>query len=171
MQTFFLPALRVRGGLLGLCVCLFASLVPASDPLAHDFRVGSIVIDHPYAIPSAPGSRTGAVYFRMLSNKGDQADRLISAQTGIANSAGIHRMQLDGDVMRMREIPSLDLPARAAVPMRHGQSNGHHLMLEGLKTPLKDGERFDLTLRFEKAGERTVKVWVQTPRHSTAHHH
>jgi copper(I)-binding protein len=80
-------------------------------------------------------------------------------------------MQLDGDVMRMREIQSLDLPARASVPMRHGQSNGYHLMLEGLKAPLKDGERFDLTLKFEKAGERTVKVWVQTPRQTTAHQH
>ncbi len=171
MQTFILSALRVRGGLLGLCFCLFASLLPDSDSLAHDFRVGSIVIDHPYAIPSIPGSRTGAVYVRTLLNKGDQADRLISAQTGIATKVGIHRMQLDGDVMRMREIPSLDLPARASVSMRHGPSNGHHLMLEGLKAPLQDGERFDLTLKFEKAGERTVKVWVQTPRHTTAHHH
>jgi hypothetical protein len=146
-------------------------VLPAANSLAHDFRVGSIVIDHPYATPSIPGTQTGAVYFRELLNKGDKADRLLSAQTGVATSVGIHRMQLDGDVMRMREIQSLDLPARASVPTRHGQSNGYHLMLEGLKAPLKDGERFDLTLKFEKAGERTVKVWVQTPRKTTAHHH
>jgi copper(I)-binding protein len=146
-------------------------VLPAANSLAHDFRVGSIVIDHPYATPSIPGTQTGAVYFRELLNKGDKADRLLSAQTGVATSVGIHRMQLDGDVMRMREIQSLDLPARASAPMRHGQSNGYHLMLEGLKAPLKDGERFDLTLKFEKAGERTVKVWVQTPRKTTAHHH
>lgn len=171
MQTRFLGALRVRDGLLGLCVCFFASVLPASDSLAHDFRVGSIVIDHPYAPPSLPGTRTGAVYFRALHNKGDQSDRLLSAQTGVSSRVGIHHMQLDGDVMRMREIKSLDLPARAGVPMRHGQSNGYHLMLEGLKAPLKDGDRFDLTLKFEKAGERTVKVWVQTPRKTTTHHH
>ena len=171
MQTRFLSALRVRDSLIGLCVCFFASVLPAANSLAHDFRVGSIVIDHPYATPSIPGTQTGAVYFRELLNKGDKADRLLSAQTGVATSVGIHRMQLDGDVMRMREIQSLDLPARASVPMRHGQSNGYHLMLEGLKAPLKDGERFDLTLKFDKAGERTVKVWVQTPRQTTAHQH
>ncbi len=171
MQTRFLSALCVRDCLVGLCVCIFASVLPATDSLAHDFRVGSIVIDHPYATPSIPGARTGAVYFRALFNQGDQADRLLSAQTGVATRVGIHRMQLDGDVMRMREIQSLDLPERSSVPMRHGQSNGYHLMLEGLKAPLKDGDRFDLALKFEKAGERTVKVWVQTPRKNTAHHH
>ena len=44
-------------------------------------------------------------------------------------------------------------------------------MLMDLKQPLKDGDRFDLTLRFERAGERTVKVWVQTPRDATGHRH
>lgn len=171
MQIRFLHAPRVRDGLLGLCICFLANVLPATDSLAHDFRVGSIVIDHPYATPSIPGTRTGAVYFRALLNKGDQADRLLWAQTGVATRVGMHRMQLDGDVMRMREIESLELPARAGVPMRHGQSNGYHLMLEGLKAPLKDSDRFDLTLKFEKAGERTVKVWVQTPRKTTAHHH
>lgn len=52
-----------------------------------------------------------------------------------------------------------------------GNTKGYHLMLEDLKAPLKDGDRFDLTLRFEKAGERTVQIWVQTPRGNAAHSH
>lgn len=80
-------------------------------------------------------------------------------------------MQLDGDVMRMREVPTLALPGNSEQAMRHGQANGYHLMLEGLKAPLKKGDRFDLRLKFEKAGERTVKVWVQNPRSSVSHQH
>ena len=71
--------------------------------------------------------------------------------------------------MRMRELPSIELPPHAEVPMRHG--GGYHLMLVDLKQPLKDGDRIELTLRFERAGSRTVQVWVQTPRDMDAHRH
>jgi periplasmic copper chaperone A len=84
-------------------------------------------------------------------------------------------MHMDGEVMRMRQVSAIELPAKGEVRMGHTQTSakgaGHHLMLEGLKAPLKDGDRFDLTLRFEKAGERTVQVWVQQPRGAVAHKH
>jgi hypothetical protein len=75
---------------------------------------------------------------------------------------------MDGDVMRMRAVPSLDLPAGAAVKVRHG--GGTHLMLIDLKDRLQDGKCFPLWLRFERAGEREVKVCVQTPRDADAVH-
>ena len=71
-------------------------------------------------------------------------------------------MTTEGDVMRMREVPVIDLPAGQEVQLRHGQR--YHLMLINLRQPLKVGDRFDLTLKFEKAGETTVKAWVQQPR-------
>lgn len=141
--------------------------------LAHDFKAGDLRIDHPYATPSAPALRTGAVYFRTLKNPGAQADRLLSATAPVASRVEIHQMQMDGDVMRMRAVPALELPARSEVKLRHGSPNGYHLMLFDLKAPLRDGERFPITLRFERAGEREVMVWVQTPRQSApglAHH-
>lgn len=138
---------------------------------AHDFKAGTVVIDHPYATPSLPGATTGAVYFRVMKNTGKQADQLLGARTPVAEQVSIHRMQLDGDIMRMREINGLELSAKSEQRMRHGQSDGVHLMLEGLKAPLRNGDRFDLTLQFAKAGERTVKVWVQTPRNAAAHQH
>ena len=60
------------------------------------------------------------------------------------------------------------VPARGEVRLRHG--GGHHLMLIGLKAPLEDGDRFPMTLRFEKAGEREVMVWVQQPRDAAGAH-
>ncbi len=142
-----------------------------STAMAHDFKAGDLRIDHPYATPSRPGLKTGAVYFRHIRNQGRVGDRLLSASSPVAGAVEIHRMQMQGDVMRMRAVPALDIPVGAQVPMRHGTPDGHHLMLFDLKAPLKDGDRFPVTLRFERAGEHTVQVWVQTPRTSQKHTH
>jgi hypothetical protein len=142
--------------------------------LAHDFKAGALRIDHPYATPSRPGMTTGAVYFRGIRNGGNVADRLLSASTPAATSVEIHRMQmLQGDVMQMRAVPALEIPAGATVDLKHGVPDGYHLMLVDLKAPLMDGDRFPITLRFERAGVHTVQVWVQTPRRkaSAPHHH
>lgn len=137
---------------------------------AHDFKQGDLVIDHPYATPSLAGMRNGSVYFKGLRNRGGQADRLIAAKSAVAERVELHQMQMDGQVMRMREVPAIELPARTEVNLRHGGAGTHHLMLQGLKEPLKDCDRFDLELVFEKAGIRRVNVWVQTPRAGTPAH-
>ena len=162
-----------RFGLGVLTGGLFMALVIAGTARAHDFRVGNIVIDHPYATPTPMGSSTGAAYIKALRNRGDAADRLLGASSPVASRVSLHAMQLDGEVMRMREVNAIELPAKGEVRMGHKpeRTTSHHLMLEGLKAPLKDGDRFDLTLRFEKAGERTVQIGVQTPRGAAAHPH
>jgi copper(I)-binding protein len=141
-----------------------------SQAQAHDFKQGDLMIDHPYATSSLAGTRNGSVYFKGLRNRGGQADRLIAAKSAVAERVELHQMQMDGQVMRMREVPAIELPARTEVNLRHGGAGTHHLMLVGLKQPLKDGDRFDLELVFEKAGTRRVNVWVQTPRAGTPAH-
>lgn len=136
----------------------------------HDFRQGNLLIDHPYATPSLAGTPLGSVYFKSIRNQGSVPDRLVFASTPLAARVEIHRMHMDGKVMRMREVPALDLPAHTGVSLRHGGAGTHHLMLVDLKKPLKDGDRFDLELVFENAGKRQVSVWVQSPR-NTGHPH
>lgn len=141
---------------------------------AHDFKAGDLRIDHPYATPTIATQSTGAVYFRGIRNTGKAADRLLSATTPVATRVEIHRMQMQGQVMQMRAVPALELPAGTTVPLRHGASNGHHLMLRELKAPLKDGDRFPVTLTFERAGTHEVMVWVQKPNrpaHDATHQH
>jgi copper(I)-binding protein len=140
------------------------ALLSMGSAHAHDFRQGDVVMDHPYATPSLSGTTTGAVYFKSIRNKGKTPDRLLSARTAAAARVEIHQMQMDGNIMRMRQVPALELPAQTEVSLRHGGAGTYHLMLQGLKQPLKDGDRFDLELVFEKAGTRRVNVWVQTPR-------
>ncbi len=156
------------------CLLLSVAALAAGAAQAHDFKAGDLRIDHPYATPTRPGLATGAVYFKGIRNTGAVADRLLSASTPVAGRVEIHRMQMlqgvQGDVMQMRAVPALDLPAGATVAMKHGTPDGYHLMLLDLKAPLKDGDRFPVTLTFEKAGVHEVKVWVQTPRAGTAGH-
>lgn len=139
--------------------CCFAA------PLAwaHEVRLGPLRIDHPYATPTPLGATTGAAYVRTLRNTGDQADRLVGAHTPAARAVEIHRSTIDAqNVMRMRAAAGIDLPPKSERKLRHGGE--WHLMLIDLKAPLKSGDRFPMTLRFENAGEREVMVWVQQPR-------
>jgi periplasmic copper chaperone A len=123
---------------------------------AHEFRVGSLTVQHPYARVTQAGQGVGGAYFE-LRNQGD-ADRLVSASAAVAERVELHTMAMEGDVMRMRQLDALDLPAGQTVKLAPG---GQHLMLIGLKAPLTLGMRFPLELRFEKAGPVTVMVWVE----------
>jgi copper(I)-binding protein len=153
-------------GMVVLAALAALALCTATAVQAHDFRVGSLVIDHPYATPSLAGTPNGAAYLRGIRNRGNTPDRLLRAHTAVAERVELHAMATEGNVMRMREVPAIDLPAGQEVQLRHGQR--YHLMLVNLRQPLVAGDRFDLTLGFEKAGEITVKVWVQQPRAGAA---
>ncbi|MEY2687979.1 MAG: hypothetical protein RL375_2177 [Pseudomonadota bacterium] len=146
-------------------------LLAGTPAQAHGVKAGGLSIEHPYATPTPPAARVGGVYFRAIQNTGKTQDRLLGARTELADSVEIHRSDMTDGVMRMRALDALDLPAGAKVQLRHG-GEGVHLMLLGLRKPLKVGDKFALTLRFEKAGEREVEVWVQQPRDSApAHDH
>ncbi|MEY4754971.1 MAG: hypothetical protein RJA44_2646 [Pseudomonadota bacterium] len=151
-------------------LALFTLLLALCGPslsLAHDFRVGDVVVDHPYATPSAPTARNGALHFKHLKNTGTQPDRLVSISTPVAESVEMHQAQLVNDVMQMRAQPALELPPGADLAISHNDRS-YHLMLVGLKQPLKNGDRFPITLTFERGGSRELQVWVQQPRDKTA---
>ena len=167
MNPSFFPARARRGMALGL---LALWMLPGIAP-AHDFRIGAIVIDHPYATPVAAGAPNGAVHFKAIRNRGDAPDRLVGAHSPVAARVVMHHTQAQGPARKTTEVAAIELASRAELRMRHGQSDGYSLRLEGLKTPLRDGEHFDLTLRFEKAGERTIPVGVTTPRSAAPHTH
>ncbi|HZW74530.1 MAG TPA: copper chaperone PCu(A)C [Caldimonas sp.] len=133
----------------------------AAAAFAHGSRIGDIDIGHPYATPSLPGTTNGAAYFEVLENTGNSADRLLRASTPVAARVELHTMAVDAQgVMRMREVDAVALAPHAKIRMRPG--SGMHLMLVGLKDPLKDGARFPMTLEFERAGKVVVEVVVQS---------
>jgi copper(I)-binding protein len=155
------PPSRI-GSAMRATAALVASLACAAA-LGHGFRVGDIAIGHPFATPSLAGTSNGAAYFAGLENTGAVADRLLRASTPAAARVELHTMAIDAQgVMRMREIDAIELPPKAKLLMRSG--SGPHLMLIGLKAPLKEGDSFPMTLQFERAGAVEVKVVVGRPK-------
>jgi copper(I)-binding protein len=142
----------------------------ALSAVAHSFKLGEIDIGHPYARPTREGQMVGAGYLK-LANKGP-VDRLVSATSPAAGSVEIHSMSMEGDVMKMRQIDAIEIATGQTVELKPG---GYHLMLMGLKAPLKVGEKFPLTLKFEKSGEVVVTVNVEEPKSKSeatgAHEH
>jgi hypothetical protein len=97
-----------------------------------------------------PGAPTAAGY-ATITNRGISSDRLTGAYTAAAASVGLHEMEKQGGVMRMRPIPGgLAIGASATVTL---SPNGRHLMLTGLKQPLKAGEHVRVVLQFQRAGD------------------
>lgn len=133
--------------------------------LAHGSRAGDVRIDHPYSTPTPPGLRSGALYFRTLANTGSKPDRLIAAETPVAGKVEFHEMKTVNDIMKMRAIPSIDLAPGQQIALRHGGEL--HIMLLDLRKPLVEGDRFPVTLTFERGGKEEVMVWVQKPRAAT----
>jgi copper(I)-binding protein len=103
-----------------------------------------------------PAAKTAAVYLSIM-NHGSSDDALVSATTPAAEHATIHQTAMENDVMKMNEVERLAIPAGATVDLKPAAT---HLMLTGLKAPLKEGETLSLTLAFEKSGEVKIDVPV-----------
>lgn len=129
----------------------------ADDGMAPVATVGAVEIHQPWARASAGPARNGGS-FMVFRNTGEAADAVVAASSDVAETVELHTHIKDGDVMRMREVPRIDLPAGETVTLQPG---GLHVMLMGLKAPLEEGESFDLTVTFENAGSVTFAVPVQ----------
>lgn len=145
--------------MLNKLIVLGALLLPACFANAHDYKVGALEIAHPWSQELPPNAPTVAAYF-VINNEGKTADRLLSVDTPIAGEAQLHEHVMQGDMMKMQHVPSVEVPAGGEVtfaPM------AYHVMLLGLKdrSLLTDGKRFPMTLHFEKSGDVTVEVAVQ----------
>jgi len=153
-----------------LAIAAVLALLTTMSAWGQSYRVKDVQVDHPFAPPTVQGAPTAAVYFT-ITNQGKGADRLLGASTPRAKRVELHAMSMAGDVMRMREVGSIDASPGQAVKMQPGSAN--HLMLVGLAAPLKSGDRFPMTLRFEKAGKVEIEVLVQSasPARETAHQH
>jgi copper(I)-binding protein len=114
-------------------------------------------VDDAWARPTVSGQTSGGAFLRITG--GSAGDRLLGATTGVAKVAELHTMEMDGNVMRMRALPAIDIPAGQTVELKPG---GLHVMFVGLTRALQTGTSFPLTLRFEKAGEVQVDVHVRT---------
>ncbi len=154
--------------LLKKTLLLIALLAPWLSASAHEYQAGELHIEHPWSREMPPVAPTAAVYF-VVHNKSAQADRLLGAQTTVAGRAEFHEHVHADGLMKMQQVQAVDIPPGGEVrfaPM------AYHVMLFGLQRQMQDGERFPLTLTFEKAGTLELEVTVQkeAPAAAAAHH-
>ncbi len=106
---------------------------------------------------ATPGQATSAAVYLHVANAGKEADTLTGVESPNAQHAMVHTTTMANGTATMNMTPSVSIPARSTVTLA---PNGQHIMLEGLKAPMHEGESFIITLTFAKAGKvsATVKV-------------
>lgn len=132
--------------------------VAASAASAHDYKAGSLQIQHPWSRATPKGATVAGGYMK-ITNTGTTPDRLIGGSIAVAPKFEIHEMSMQGGVMKMRMLPNgLEIKPGQTVEFKPG---GYHLMFVGISTPLEQGKRVKGTLEFEKAGKIEVEYAVE----------
>lgn len=142
----------MRAWLLGLMLAAGGATYVEAAPVT----VGAITVSNAWARATPLGAKTGVIYVT-LANAGSDDDRLVEISTPVAGSAQVHSSMNDGGVMKMSEVMNLDVPPGATVAL---EPSATHLMLLDLTRRLSEGDRFPLTLTFQRAGKIEVDVLV-----------
>ncbi len=158
----FLRTLTAAAGLLALSVlpAQAQTQAPADAPACTDITVSKAFVR------ATPGMVKNGAAFMTITGK--TADRLVKADTPAADHGELHTHIMDEGVMRMRQIPAIDVPAGASVDLKPG---GLHVMLIDLKQGLKQGDTVPLTLTFESCGTVSLVLPVMGPGAMMGHGH
>ncbi len=157
---------------LALWLCLNAFAAAAAGPAVYAQKATGMSVSQPWARATPAGAKVGAAYMTIASAGG--ADALLAVTTAKAGRSELHNHIMKGDVMEMRKVDRIDVPAGGKAELK---PSGYHLMLMELKEPLVAGETLKIELTFEKAGKMMVDVPVvaigaQPPgAMSGGHHH
>jgi periplasmic copper chaperone A len=111
---------------------------------------------------TVPGQMGTGAFMKITAREGT---RLVGVSTPAAGVAELHEMKMEGDIMRMRALPMLDLPAGKTVELKAG---GNHVMMMDLKRPLAKGSSVPLTLRFKDAKGAESKIELLVPVNAAA---
>jgi periplasmic copper chaperone A len=120
--------------------------------LSASVYAGDIQVENAWARATAPGQDAAGADLTITSK---QSATLVGVSSTACKTVELHSMTHDSGMMKMREVDAIELPAGKPVNLRE---SGYHLMLTGLKAPLKAGETVPLTLNIKVANKRIVKV-------------
>jgi len=148
---------------------LFAAIaltIGAILALTPGVLANDVMVMDAFARASAlPAAKAGAVYMT-LTNNSSKVDRLLSVATDASETAQLHESVEKDGVATMKPVEALEIPAGGTVELKPG---GTHIMLTGLKAPLKKGGMIVLELKFEQAG--TVQVMAHVGEVAEEHAH
>lgn len=142
---------KVKNSLCLSIIILFCFLI--SEPTFSS----SLMIEDGFARASSGHGKNSATYLS-IHNHSPNDDYLIDAKTNVAAITSIHNHINDKGIMKMRAVKQIAIPANGSIKLQPG---GFHIMLMGLKKTLREGDKFDLTLIFKKAGTVLCSVLVK----------
>lgn len=137
---------------------VLALLAPLSVPVWAQ----SVDVKNAWARATVPGQKASGAFMTLTAKDGA---KLVSVSSPVAGVTEVHEMKMEGDVMKMRAVPLLDLPAGKAVELKPG---GYHVMLMDLKQPLQKDSSIALTLVFKDAKGQQSKTELKLPVSQTA---
>jgi hypothetical protein len=123
-------------------------------------------VGHPWTRATPPGAKVAAGYLS-VRNSGKLPERILGASSPAAERVELHIQVREGDVLKMREVQSVEVPPGQSRMLRPGSL---HLMLVNLRKPLVRGQSIPLTLRFERTGDLQVELEVQAADTATHSH-
>lgn len=132
-------------------------IVAISTFLTTTAAVAQVEVAEPWARATVAGQQASGAFMTLTSQRDA---RLVTVRSPSAGVVEVHEMALENNVMRMRAISSLPLPAGQAVVLRPG---GYHVMLMDLKAPLHAGDQVSLTLTIEGADGKREDIEVSAP--------
>ena len=136
-------------------LAVLAALAPTLAA-AGEVTVKGVTVAHPWARATPEGAKIGAAFAEIKTDK-DTSDRLTAVSSPIAGRAEIHSMTMEGEIMKMRRLDSIELKPGEQLVLKPMAA---HIMLIDLKQPLKENDPLKLTLTFEKAGPIEVEGTV-----------
>ena len=122
----------------------------------------TVEIKDTWARATVPGQKATGAFMKLTAKDGA---KLVSASSPVAGVTEVHEMKMEGDIMKMRAIPGLDLPAGKAVELKPG---GYHVMLMDLKSTLQKDTTIPMTLVFRDAKGVETKTEITLPVSMTA---
>jgi len=133
---------------------LLAALAASATAFA---QAAAVQVEGAWARASVPGQKATGAFMRLTAPQGA---RLVRAESPAAGLAEVHEMKMEGDIMKMRAVPALELPAGKMVELKPG---GYHVMLLDLKAPLPKDSTVPLTLVFQDAKGAESRLDLTVP--------
>lgn len=149
----------IRAALAATLVSIAAPVLAQNhDTRAAEITAGDLTLSGAFTRATLPNAPVGGGYVTIINN-GDEADRLVAAESPFSPDVQIHQMAVVNDVMEMNELEDgLEIPAGETVTLAPG---GLHLMFMDISEPFVEGETVPVTLTFEKAGEVEIELSVE----------
>ena len=121
-------------------------------------QAADVTVSDPWVRGTVSAQRATGAFMRLQA---DQDLRLVAASSPVAGVTEIHEMAMQDNVMKMRQVPAVELPAGKTVELKPG---GYHVMLMDLKQQLKGGDTVPVTLTFEDiASKKQFTQEVKAP--------